>query len=540
MEHISPLVIVEIILLIIIIGFQFKSFFSTKLKIKGLSIILPQLKNYHLEKYYFENYLINTNAEAIIKDPKYYDQTPAKNDDENLYQDFSVATNTEDLVPVNLIVIKVGGSAIFNRIKKALNTYLIKNKGSVADFNLMQDVVNRNVETEEDEISHGINIPLYLGLMGTMLGIIVGLINLTLSDNSKGDSFDPSAFLIGVAIAMSASFLGLLFTVLNNNAFKDSKKNMELNKNDFYTFLQTELMPVVNASVSNAVYTLKDVVVGFNKDFSVNLSVLRKLFDKSYKSLEGQASILDKMEEMDIKQFAAANVKILKELSNATEKIHSFQLYVDSLNTMMSETNKATISIRELLSGVNNFSDLAVKLEQRVDESGQLLQFATEHIAFLKDNSSQVKSLSNDFTDFTEKSMKTLENVSSDVLTNFRKFAEDESEILKNSIQSRPDQFEKLNHLDRLESIEKAILDNNINIIELGDQKLVEQHNRLIKALGEVESSVRNIKISLGKDTNLLPEDDRTKMISLVEAQMDYLQSNAITRLFPYNGKKKK
>ncbi|MDP2455144.1 MULTISPECIES: hypothetical protein [unclassified Kaistella] len=510
------------------------------MKIKGLGIILPQLKNYHLEKYNFENYLINTNAEAIIKDPKYYDQTPAKNDDENLYQDFSVATNTEDLVPVNLIVIKVGGSAIFNRIKKALNTYLIKNKGSVADFNLMQDVVNRNVETEEDEISHGINIPLYLGLMGTMLGIIVGLINLTLSDNSKGDSFDPSAFLIGVAIAMSASFLGLLFTVLNNNAFKDSKKNMELNKNDFYTFLQTELMPVVNASVSNAVYTLKDVVVGFNKDFSVNLSVLRKLFDKSYKSLEGQASILDKMEEMDIKQFAAANVKILKELSNATEKIHSFQLYVDSLNTMMSETNKATISIRELLSGVNNFSDLAVKLEQRVDESGQLLQFATEHIAFLKDNSSQVKSLSNDFTDFTEKSMKTLENVSSDVLTNFRKFAEDESEILKNSIQSRPDQFEKLNHLDRLESIEKAILDNNINIIELGDQKLVEQHNRLIKALGEVESSVRNIKISLGKDTNLLPEDDRTKMISLVEAQMDYLQSNAITRLFPYNGKKKK
>lgn len=540
MEHFSPLVIIEIILLIIIIAFQFKSFFSTKMKIKGLGIILPQLKNYHLEKYNFENYVINTDASSIINDPKKYDLTPAKNDDENDYTHLPVETYIGDLVPVNLIVLKAGGSSIFNRIMKALNTYLLKNKGSVADFNLMQDVVNRNVETEEDEISHGINIPLYLGLMGTMLGIIVGLINLTMSDNSKGDSFDPSAFLIGVAIAMSASFLGLLFTVLNNDAFKNSKKNMELNKNDFYTFLQTELMPVVNASVSNAVYTLKDVVVGFNKDFSSNLSVLRKLFDKSYKSLEGQASILDKMEEMDIKQFAAANVKILKELSNATEKIHSFQLYVDSLNSMMSETNKATLSIRELLSGVNNFSDLAVKLEQRVDESGHLLQFATEHIAFLKDNSSQVKSLSNDFTDFTEKSMKTLENVSSDVLTNFRKFAEDESEILKNSIQSRPDHFEKLNHLDRLESIEKAILDNNTNIIELGDQKLVEQHNRLIKALGEVESSVRNIKISLGKDANLLPEDDRTKMISLVEAQMDYLKSNAITRLFPYNGKKKK
>lgn len=534
MTQISPLVILEILLLAGIIFFQFRSFLATKLKIEKLSTIIPQLKDYSLEKFSFDHYLINTKSQEIINNPSEYDGKSAFNENEEISELFAAPNYDVVLVPVNLITLKNGGSTIFNKIKKALNSYLLKNKGSAADFNLMQDVVNRNVDTEDDEISHGLNIPLYLGLMGTMVGIIVGLINLTVSDTVKGDSFDPSAFLIGVAIAMGASFIGLLFTVLNNSSYQRAKKNVELNKNDFYTFLQTELMPVVNASVSSAVYTLKDVVVNFNKDFASNLTVLNKLFGKSYKALEGQASILDKLEEMDIKQFAAANVKILKELSNATEKIHSFQLYVDSLNTMMSETNRATMSIRELLNGVNNFSDLAVKLEQRVDESAHLLQFATEHIAFLKDNSSQVKSLSNDFTDFTEKSMRTLENVSSDVLTNFRKFAEDESEILKNSIKTRPDQFEKLNQLDRLESIENAIGETNTNILHLGEHKLEVQHDRLIKALSEVENSVRNIKISLGRDTGLLPEADREKMLNLVEAQMDYLKSNAFARLFPY------
>lgn len=536
MPEISPLVFLEILLLAGIIFFQFRSFLSTKSKIEKLSTIIPQLKDYCLEKFRFDHYLINSKTQEIINNPSEYDGKSAVDQSEGASELFSEPI----LVPVNLIVVKNAGGTIFIKIKNALNSYLLKNKGSAADFNLMQDVVNRNINTEDDEISHGINIPLYLGLMGTMVGIIVGLINLTVSDTAKGDSFDPSAFLVGVAIAMVASLIGLLFTVLNNSIYQRAKKNVELNKNDFYTFLQTELMPVVNASVSSAVYTLKDVVLNFNKDFSSNLTVLNKLFGKSYKALEGQASILDKLEEMDIKQFAAANVKILKELSNATEKIHSFQLYVDSLNTMMSETNRATMTIRELLNGVNNFSDLAGKLERRVDESAHLLQFATEHITFLKDNSAQLKSLSNDFTDFTEKSMRTLENVSGDVLTNFRKFAEDESEILKNSIKSRPDQFEKLNHLERLENIEKAIIETNTTILHLGNYKLEEQHDRLVKALNEVENSVRNIKISLGKDSGLLPEADREKMLHLIEAQMDYLNSNAITRLFPYNGKKKK
>ena len=57
----------------------------------------------------------------------------------------------------------------------ALNAYLEKNKGAASDFNLMRDVVERYTSAEEEQITILQPIPLYLGLMGTMFGIIFGI-----------------------------------------------------------------------------------------------------------------------------------------------------------------------------------------------------------------------------------------------------------------------------------------------------------------------------------------------------------------------------
>lgn len=62
-----------------------------------------------------------------------------------------------------------------DNIVAPINQYLSKNEGAVADFLLIKDIVERNCDMKREEIDSQLPMPLYLGLMGTMLGIITGI-----------------------------------------------------------------------------------------------------------------------------------------------------------------------------------------------------------------------------------------------------------------------------------------------------------------------------------------------------------------------------
>src|SRR6185312_10818498 len=73
---------------------------------------------------------------------------------------------------VSLVTTSVQGSAALKSILESINTYLIRNRSAVADFSLIKDIVERTAATIEEEVNNTISVPLYMGLLGTLLGII--------------------------------------------------------------------------------------------------------------------------------------------------------------------------------------------------------------------------------------------------------------------------------------------------------------------------------------------------------------------------------
>jgi biopolymer transport protein ExbB/TolQ len=100
----------------------------------------------------------------------------------------------------------------FNRINSSINNY-VKNNESI-DFQLLKDTVDANCDSVEEDIHTQIPIPLYLGLAGTMLGIIVGVgylwvsgdLDSLLSVNKNAQATNNTEGIVvllgGVAIAM--------------------------------------------------------------------------------------------------------------------------------------------------------------------------------------------------------------------------------------------------------------------------------------------------------------------------------------------------
>ncbi len=168
-------------------------------------------------------------------------------------------------VEVSQISINSTNPTVTN-IKDAINMYLQKNKGAASDFSLMKDVVDRYCGAEEEEISIMQPIPLYMGLMGTMVGIIVG-ISIIAFNGGVDNLTNVSSMMICVAIAMAASFVGILCTTIISWKSKGAKTQIETNKNLFYSWLQTELLPVLSDNSVTALSLLQTNLMTFNQTF---------------------------------------------------------------------------------------------------------------------------------------------------------------------------------------------------------------------------------------------------------------------------------
>ncbi len=238
------------------------------------------------------------------------------------------------------------GNTIFESIKNSINKYLGNNSGSVIDFDLLKDAVDRHCDSVENDIATQTPIPLYWGLAGTMAGVIIGLWDLLGSNailtlmGSGAGNIDPSAekaaqginaLLSGVAWAMGASICGIILTTLNSILFKRCKLKEESGKNSFLAWMQSELLPELPSDTSQALNNLVKNLNKFNNTFAQNTSNLGNALNAVNQSYAIQADIIKAVHDMDVMKMANANVRVLQELKECTDKLEAFNEYLDDI-----------------------------------------------------------------------------------------------------------------------------------------------------------------------------------------------------------------
>lgn len=181
---------------------------------------------------------------------------------------------------------KVGlkGSDI-NLLIDEINDYVMKTRGTT-DFSFIQNKVERKLNMRHDQSTATLAFPTYIGLIGTFSGVFMGIIAFMLGfDNIEGVTDDSiNNLLTGVCVSMSTSFVGLLLTTINNAHDAKAKKRIEDDKNEFYDYVQTELMPELGASMVQAVTRLHQTVDKFEPTFARVIMNFQGTFDRCTKA----------------------------------------------------------------------------------------------------------------------------------------------------------------------------------------------------------------------------------------------------------------
>ncbi len=386
------------------------------------------------------------------------------------------------------------GNETFQAIKFSINKYLRSHTGSVVDFNLLKDAVDRHCDSVEEDINTQTPVPLYCGLAGTMIGVIIGLSSLlytnsitsllggnkaknnteivqqTKDSETEADEHISQAadgvndLLTGVAWAMLASILGIGLTTANSLFFKKYKLEEESGKNDFYAWMQSQLLPELPSDTSDILQKLVSNLNRFNNVFSKNTKELGSTLSEVNRSYEIQADIIGYLQEMDIERVSAANIHVLKELQGCTNELREFQTYLNSVQGYTTSIQKFT----------------------------ELFNSESERLHILED----IKNLFQGNKDLIAKDLTSSQDLLKESMIQMRRATEDTVEELRKALTNEMDNFDELNKqleskfTEQLEKMPK--LYESLNSISKIPSKLEDLAQQLIKGNERTASALEH------------------------------------------------
>jgi hypothetical protein len=461
---------IETYLVLFLVAVQFYVFIKTFLKIQLFKGIIPDSNNLSVNRILIPSADLNSlSPKDILKNVLEYKENIKRIKSEESFNESILST--QDLEEITIIECNTVVNPVFQKIVFSINNYLIRNRHSASDFSLIKDIVERNTDAIEEEINLTISIPLYLGLMGTMLGIVIGLFNMSdilgfVSGSLTDDNLNAAIAILlgGVKIAMIASFTGLLFTIINSGwIFKGSRSQIDNKKNEFYTFLQIELLPAMNQGLGQTFESLQRNLLSFNGEFSRNLKKLSGIFDKNHETLSMQRELLELIDRSKVSEMTRYNVKVLQELNVATQQFERFNEYFANLNGYISNSYQITDKLTAILDRTDNFKKIADTLEDKLDQSQQLISFLTQHFQEL-DNHKQ----------YVSNSVAEVAHGISDVFSELKEHIQKSSQSIKDFT------------IEEVEALKKALAESKTN---LGNLQFLESLN---KDVGQIKTNSSN------------------------------------------------
>ena len=454
-----------------------------------------------------------------------------------------------------------------------LNKYTRKNHGTT-DFSVIQNKTDRIINVLYDEATSKIAFPTYVGLMGTFIGIFLGqlffTIGLSSSANGAGITDETIGNLIsGVLVSMSTSFIGLLLTTITHHLASETQKIVGEEKNNFYEFIQNELMPTLGVSMVAALNKLHHTINLFEPSFNRVIDKFQTTFDTCTQrfgnAFEQNVTIVSEAvrvmgENMDkINENVDLQAQLLKTLRSrgVVESLESFVRASQNFDLVTTALNRFEVAR-------NAIKDVTVELvntQRRYNESlevplsvanklNQILSRVTDFeksINALGRNMEKIDLIGNTEVEALKEAVKAIKNK--------QKIAVEAMQVsdghLENIFQMQGDSIRKLNKAyeenlatyvqkfeDVLESLGKEMQERRREIVAAIEEKFsleqIQQEFSQLSKLKKIEELLKAINTkSSREDVDKILETTRSEVQSirkLLDKAIDESQNKSDTQ----------
>ena len=493
----------EILFILILVGLQVFVFFNVFYKIKSYKRFFPgSFKEIQIRKFFI--------SKDVLSEPDQFDRYL-----DSLTNEVQIIEETYDAEEVELLVITnstMSYHSNFSEVIKSTNAYLCKNKGASADFGILKDTCERHLEKADNEIGNLINVPLYIGLAGTFVGIIFGLRGIDFSATTVGTTTTISSasigqLLNGVIAAMVSSLVGLTFTIINSALiYKPAAYKNDTDKNHYYDFLQRELLPFLNIGVSKSLGSFKDVLNHFIIKFGQNMNDYKDSGQLLNENLQKQQTVLEEINKLSLTRTATKIAEVFADLKESAEHLEKFQTYQKGLNNYVDKTEKVSHDMNVI---IDNFKDFNVNLKAISNHSVATIELQKQ----FKDSLEKHFPTINDHRAIWRIQVDELNQDIKDVYKELNSYFKTSTEQIQVFIGNNNNFFTGINEIQNaikifvenssLQKDEFNVLKNQIvdmrNDLKESQKQSIETNKALIDAIIDLKKMISKIDISIEK-----------------------------------------
>ncbi len=388
-------ILIIILIVVGVISLQIFFFRQTKSDINELLNFFPKEDTFNYLSIRFKSkYSETTSTEAkpdsiaeflaIDEEQNEEDEEESEDEDQNEEDDdesddideIEEDEEDEEWFPISIknSLFVLSNSPHMREVLTETNRYLNANDGATADFNLLSDICESKILTVEKKAEANLPLPLFVGLMGTFVGVIVGVTFILLSKNDF--NFDViQQFLGGILIAMIGSFFGLFFTTLNTHFyFKNAKDQTEIRKFNYLNFIRASLLPHLNETMSDSFSQLRDTLTHFNRDFKDNVSTFHLTISEVRKYANDQKEFLAEINKVGLKQVTESNLRILQEFTRASDEFSRVSGYLTQISSSYNNLSQVLEYSKEIFSRFNRFDEILNSLGDNYSANIRLLE----------------------------------------------------------------------------------------------------------------------------------------------------------------------
>ena len=380
--------IVAVLVVIVVLELQRRSFISTRKLIRELKSLFPDVSSLSIIETLIskddlkDDSRLKSNINSPLSKKDIVDCIKEDDSVDNIQEYIN-----DNYVEVSLVFSKQNSSKRFADIVIKTNMYLAKNIGTSADFGQIKEICEGQLESLENNIHNSLNVPLYLGLAGTFIGIITGLVGIDFNaifSTDQNNLIGLQYLLYGVVCAMSASLIGLTLAVYNTSvSYKKASINIDSSKEEYYDFLRREIMPVLSNNMSSSLNSLKGVLGHFVDKFGRNLDTYADSADLLNDNLEKQHLVLQQLNQLSLTKTANKIAETFLCLKDSSDSLSVFKSYQDSLNKTIVNMGNTTQKIDSLF---GQFDSMRKGLEIIVANQSSTLELHRQFKLSIEDN----------------------------------------------------------------------------------------------------------------------------------------------------------
>lgn len=385
-----------------------------------------------------------------------------------------------------------------------INSYIKKSKGTVA-FSIIQNKTERRISMLYEIATSKLSFPTQIGLMGTFFGVFIGLLEF-LVGTRFGDGITDSSIqslICGVLVSMITSFCGIAMLIRSHSKASDASNQIDKDKNEFYEWVQNELMPSVDVSMVEAIGKLHETIDQFEPSFSGVISEFKNAFrdvtgafgtdfresvkvvssavkrmgenmDKVNKNIRFQEELLDTIRSRELIKGMDAFVEASRKFSEITGSLDQFERARRLMLIAAQETiniqksfNESLSVPKEVAAGINMILNRITNFENNINKLGtdiaQTQMVGNALVDQIKENISAIKNKQKVAKDFAEVANKKLETYFEEHQIELKHIAKRYNEALEAYLND----YEQMLH-ERKEELENR----KREFVEAIDQKL--------------------------------------------------------------------